>query len=263
MPHSPKYRTEEETWVALAPHPDDVALSIGGMLMARAANVTLRLVTLTGAPPDGIGLVGSPVRSWLHLHDVGDGASVRRLRTEFRRREAEDEAFARLARAERAASPLIDASLRRRREEILFGAHDDVDAAEIAAVVNLTLDASAADLVLAPLGAGGHVDHVDTAGAVLRWAGGSQHRRRVLLYEDLPYAAREPSEVWRRVEELAEEGHALQPRVFPLAEGIEGKLACIRIYETQPTDSWIESIVDYAATIGSPDGFAERLWELS
>jgi LmbE family N-acetylglucosaminyl deacetylase len=231
-------------WAVLSPHADDAALSVGGLLTHQATSSSLLLVTLTGA-------------------SQGEAAPVnhRDQALYWELRDEEDECFARFVGAQRMRCGIADAVLRRPRNE-LFAQRVDEHMAEISSVIELVLGANRPDLVLAPLGAGGHVDHVDTADAVLSWkVGQSSHRPRVLLYEDLPYAAFDPQSVGKRLRTLRERGYRLRSRVFVMRR-IDRKLAAIRLYRTQRITAWKETMVNYARSVARSPGFGERVWEV-
>ncbi|WP_424186894.1 PIG-L deacetylase family protein [Actinokineospora sp. G85] len=157
-----------ETALLLSPHPDDVAWSLGGAVRGLAdAGVVLVARTFFGttryAP-------GHPAHGTLEAVEVRAG---------------EEDAWAAWAGVRLTRHDLPDASLRGYTDETEMGAEPAAEVVDSAtALLGAALDATAPDLVLAPLAVGGHVDHAAVRQAVLRLAPATP----VVWYEDLPYA---------------------------------------------------------------------------
>jgi LmbE family N-acetylglucosaminyl deacetylase len=159
----------------VSPHPDDVAFSASARLLRDcAAGHEVAVVTLF-AP------AGGPAA-------VGDAAA----------RAAEDEAFAALSGARLIAGGFSDAIVRRpryRSPRHLF-APLAADEEPVIEAVRQRLQSLAADVVVAPLGVGDHVDHQIAHQAARRLTGA-----QVLYYEDAPYVLT-PYRLARRMDEL-------------------------------------------------------------
>jgi LmbE family N-acetylglucosaminyl deacetylase len=120
--------------------------------------------------------------------------------------------------------------------------------------------------VFAPLGAGGHVDHLAVAESILSLFVDETIQRsttRVLFYEDLPYVAKEPAELEGRINTLRHNGWILHPHIVDVSGVFERKMEGIAIYETQRPVRWEAAIFSYASSTHGAGGTAERLWELA
>lgn len=136
---------------------------------------------------------------------------------------------------------------------------DPDQAGEIKRLANAVRSvASPIELIIAPLGLGGHIDHVlvsKTALALgkLGWP--------IIYYEDLPYAARMSSQ---DIEEFvaakaAASGKALQPCSLVANHRPTQKKAALKTYRTQISPKILDEILTYGLGVG--DGrIGERLW---
>ncbi|MDA8203425.1 MAG: PIG-L family deacetylase [Chloroflexi bacterium] len=215
--------------VFVAPHPDDVALSCGGLIAAlRARGDQVAVVTVFS----GIGDAGSAVltdyqrealgfgraaelgadrsTTTAEWSDAGPGAGVA---DDIRRvRASEDDAYARLLGVRVVRLDLPDAVYRGYEgDDQLFGR---VHPAERAPVEPLRHALAGLDhgRLYAPLGVGGHVDHALCRDAAVSVIGpGPQGQPPDLwLYEDFPYAwrigFRGPAEAGDRGRETSGDG---------------------------------------------------------
>lgn len=167
----------------LSPHLDDVALSCGGRVHRRAdrGEKVLAVSVFTGDVPEGpLSELAAAV-----LLSMGLGRDEA-LDT----RRAEDLAACEILGAEAIHWPYEDATFRRdedgeplyatRRE--LFGEPAAADRELEDELVEALSQLPSADLVAAPLGVGGHVDHL-----LLRTAAERAFGDKVVFYEDFPY----------------------------------------------------------------------------
>lgn len=179
----------------LSPHLDDAALSCGGQIeqLTRAGRRVLVVTLFAGEPPTGepSGAL-SPLAEKLHaLWGLSPEAALAARR-------GEDLEACRVLGAEPVHWHLLDALYRRHpmtgavlypRLGDLFGAPADPELAEQIALRLAELPP--AERIVAPLGAGGHVDHRLTRRAAERVFGS-----RLAYYEDFPYA-RKRRALWR------------------------------------------------------------------
>jgi hypothetical protein len=122
-----------------------------------------------------------------------------------------------------------------------------------------------ADIVLGPLGVGGHVDHVAVASALGLLAHRNVLRPNALLlaYEDIPYVMYDRCRGWQR--ETSAEPFA---DVCATQASWAAKLDAIAQYRSQERILWIdpapwrEQLLRYAAALTPPQP-AERLWRRS
>lgn len=255
--------------VFLAPHYDDVALSCGGMVAALADGGTRPLVvTVFGGEPGGE-LTG--FARWQHQRWGTAGTDTLTIRR------AEEGAAAGILGCETRWLAHLDAIYRGDRylsDEALFGplVPDEAPlveriAAEVLALPELARAPDGAATLYVPLAAGGHVDHqiVYAVGrAVARRGGGAI--RRVLAYEDYPYAALD-DHLTRRLAAVA--GDLGEAELAPIAGTLARRIAAIAAYRSQLpvifrfTADWPAAVGDYARRTGAGRGPAERYWPLT
>jgi LmbE family N-acetylglucosaminyl deacetylase len=228
--------------VLLSPHPDDVALSIGGLLQMSRLLPPVRIVTLFGRT-NFLGTLGFQ-RDWEYA---------------TRRRRAEDEAFALRVGLELLYCDLPEASLRIGQSRDSIFASRSRPGAFLTDAITRTVGEIAATIrpahILAPLGLGWHRDHLATREVAAIVA--SEVQACLTYYEDLPYAAMLlPSEIEGYVSEL---GPGLKPVIIRLGQHLGEKLSALELYTTQITDEVVELVDRYARVLNPADG-AERLW---
>jgi LmbE family N-acetylglucosaminyl deacetylase len=253
--------------VCLSPHFDDAVLSCGGLLH-RAVRTGHRAlaVTICAAPPPADEL--SPYATRLHARWGADSAASSAAMV-ARRRSEDEAALARLGVAA-VYLDLPDAIYRRdpTSGDWLYAGHAGIFGPVARAEAPLT-EALGSRLVslpgvgrrtvcLAPLAAGGHVDH-----RLVRRAAESAWGVGVLrYYEDYPYAA-EPGAV----------GAALGPddawrgrRRSLDAADVDAKLAAVACYASQISTFWADradmeaAVRAFATSVGRGGRPAERLW---
>lgn len=272
IPHAARRTPHPSRAVFLAPHYDDVALSCGGTVAALAdAGARPLIVTIFGGEPAGEGL--TDFARWQH----GRWGTVAGADTLALRR-AEDRAAAAILGADTRRLDHFDAIYRGdryRSDAALFGplAPDELPlagriAAEILALPELA-DAAGATLYV-PLALGNHVDHqlVYAAGRRLAArAAGHDPGRRVLAYEDFPYAAQDPAALPERLAAVAGEVGATEPA--GIGATLARRIAAIGAYRSQLpvifrfTDDWPAAVAAYARRAGAGDEPAERFWPLT
>lgn len=233
----------------VSPHCDDICLSIGGF--AAAVEAPSVLVTVF-SDSDWV----DP--SWSGEIPNGDVSSLR---------EQEDRAYCARMGFERIALGLPDSGVRHAGQGDLRRASGDesrlVDG--IAQALAAIVADVGADVVVAPLGVGGHADHV-----VCRRAAQRLHQT-LALYEDLPYAWEIP--LWR----IGLAGRQLRARLSPLVfESVSTtieKQHALRDYASQCNQVMFDAVEAHSARLrahydprrASADatyerGVIERLW---
>lgn len=243
--------------VVLSPHLDDAVLSCGALIACCCrAGVDVLVVTVFNGRP-----VGPLSRSASHFHARCGHTG----RDAMAAREAEDDrALSRLgARTDRLFQK--EALYRRTtRGAPAYPADDSVfvgsaPAAEVDAVLGPivhSIDAARPDLVLAPLGIGGHVDHLVVADAARRLG------RPVLHYEDVPYVLYDRCRGWETtISGRPARVQACSPQDW------EMKVEAIACYASQrevlwySPHTWESDLEAYAVAAGAGQP-AERLWSL-
>jgi LmbE family N-acetylglucosaminyl deacetylase len=124
------------------------------------------------------------------------------------------------------------------------------------------------ETVYAPLGVGGHIDHLICREAVLELV---RQRRldavRLAFYEDLPYANfTDPVEVAGRLSDrLSVMGmRRLFPTHFALSNAeIDTKREALRVYRLQIREGIIRRVLHYGRALGNGLGPAERVWTVA
>ncbi|KQO77846.1 PIG-L family deacetylase [Methylobacterium sp. Leaf88] len=225
------------TALALSPHLDDAAFSCGGLLHALGrAGWQVEIVTVFTAS------VANPTRFALACQtDKGLGPEIDYM--DLRR--AEDAAaVAALLLAPPRHWPFREAPHRGYGSAPeLFGAvrAEDTIVPDLTRAIRALLAETAPDLVLAPQGIGGHVDHVQ----VVRALDAAEPTAPILWWRDFPYTVRDqtPKEPLRpRFADLPETEFRFGP------EGRVAKGAACAAYATQ-----------LGFQFGGPEGLARRL----
>ena len=295
--------TAPVTNVFVSPHPDDAALSCGGLiarLRARGEPVAIvtvycgpgQLSVLTeyqrealgfGAEPDTS--AGSPPDS--NIADAQAPGVVPTPERLMAVRRAEDESFARFAGASIVFLNLPDAVFRGYEgDEQLMGPPRPEDRAPVnelrAALAKLLPEGperfEGRERLYLPLSIGGHVDHRLTRRAAMALLAepGSPYRTAARFYEDFPYAL---TVGFERLDQLDPEilpslpaDSALAAEYVEIGDLIDRKLAGLRVYESQMGrlfgigDNPVDAAVrSRAARVGELGGVgpAERYWRLA
>jgi LmbE family N-acetylglucosaminyl deacetylase len=244
--------------VCIAPHLDDAALSLGGMLAAPPASAAPALViTLcTAAPTAAYNAVAREFHGQWDLESddiVGqrkreDVAAMATLGVDFVWLEVLDAIYrcpaAYHSRETLFAAPQADDPL------ILF-------VAGLFATLRRQLPQAQ---IAVPLGVGEHVDHLICFAAARQLLGDA-----VWYYEDIPYALR-PGALERRLSAL--DGRWTS-RPMAIDDGLAAKIAAIGAYRSQIGELFggmapmASQIRDYAATVAEAGGVAERAWRVA
>ncbi len=249
--------------IYLSPHLDDVVLSCGGRLWAeRAAGAAPRVIGICAGIPDYARL--PPFAALLHMVSGNPPAAV-----ELRRAE-DTAALARLGVLAPVYLDYLDCIYRVMpdgrtpydSEQAIFG---DLDAGEAGLAAQLAgdlaarLPPAAACEVVAPLGAGHHVDHL-----LVHAAARELERRgyRVAYYEEQPYVVR------GQLDAALADKPGWTVTALPLDEtALDAKLEAIAYYRTQVPvlfggeEGMRAALRENAASV-APAGhpYGERVW---
>jgi LmbE family N-acetylglucosaminyl deacetylase len=221
--------------LVIAPHPDDAALSVGGLLDVTRGCWERHVGTLVGVSA-----------YQLHPgHADSDPAVV------GPRRQAEERSFAAFAAVTLHQGAALDAPL---RAPALgpFHAPGREHVAEFRAMVDDWVRELRPHLLLAPLGIGGHADH--RAARLAACAVARSRRVELLLYEDLPYAAERMG--WEGA--LPARTRGWTRRLLPIGEALPRKAAALAVYESQFELGPMQRLVADHAWNGR--AWVERLW---
>jgi LmbE family N-acetylglucosaminyl deacetylase len=231
---------------ALAPHSDDLAFSLGGVLMDGSFGPFLPVTVFS--------------RSDYTLHTPPLGIeAVTALRKEEDRR-----FFSHVPSAlppiwlDRNDAPVrLDIEARQTRSTGI-GDEDEEELAGIATAIEELLPSGS--LLLAPLALGDHIDHrlVRLAACLLQARG-----YRVLFYEDTPYASDISAEAIEAAARLA--GlllkTPLEPLLFASPAVVEARIWAVHCYRSQcQGEDDLEILLRHARQLQSGGMPAERLW---
>ena len=260
------------THVFVSPHPDDVALSCGGLIASlRASGESVTIVTVHG------GAGSEPALTPYQVDALGfdDGRPIPTPDEAMGFRRAEDEAFGRYVGATMVQLLRPDGVFRGYSDNaMLSGTLLPEDPPPVEAL-RRALAAAAPDRLYLPLAIGGHVDHQQTrrAGIALLAEAGSPYRDRTWFFEDFPYAFRYGFE---RLDQLPADALAqlpgrLEPEYFDVTHWLERKLAALQSYPSQlgplfrTHEHMVEIFTHRAELVGRLGGVgpAERYWRLT
>lgn len=170
--------------LVLSPHLDDAALSCGGSihrLTARALDVLVVTVFTGDIAQQGLSPIAREVLHYMELEPASAMAT----------RRSEDGRACAVLGAEHRHWPFLESVFRQgdsgepfyTTRESIFGELEDEDRAVLLpALVEKLEGLPPAERILAPLGVGGHVDHL-----ALRLAAETVFRDRLRYFEDFPY----------------------------------------------------------------------------
>lgn len=225
--------------LALAPHADDVALSIGGLLRLLEPGPRLTLATVFTR---SIAAPGLP-------RDTRTAGHVSAVRA------AEDAEYCRTIRAQRVTLDLDECGLRGYPRDAWIGHVDRTDSAvdEVRSRLGRVVEDANPSVILAPLGVGDHVDHILVREALSSLSLTSL----ILLYEDLPYAGELQLS---RVKLPLPHADGLVPATIDISSVLALKLADLALYPSQLTARDFHAVETHAQHVAYRGGRAERLW---
>ncbi|MDG4793683.1 PIG-L family deacetylase [Micromonospora sp. WMMD1082] len=241
--------------MVLSPHLDDAVLSCGALIAALDSVIVTTVFNGRPVPP----ITESAARFHARCGHTDNNAMTEREKEDDRALSLVGASKTRLGlpealyRKDQYGAPLYDS------DTAIFVDSISESGQELTMVldaVHKCVEAADPDLVLAPLGIGGHVDHLLVSMAARRLD------RRVLYYEDVPYVLYDRCKGW---EDDFQGQHAY---LYPsTSDSWSAKTRAIEEYASQQQvlwyepDAWREQLGAYARSIGCGH-YAERLWSL-
>ncbi len=231
--------------ILLSPHLDDAAFCLGAALLdGRFGEVEV-----------------------LNVFSVSDYAATpvagNKSRVTALRRREDERFFARIPEVRLTFLDRLDAPLRLniRWQSVcdarsLRGSESEIRS--LVETVNARLPRSPVALVLAPLGLGGHIDHLVVRQAALRLL---RSGAAVGFYEDLPYAGTIalPAIASAAANLARTARRKLVPHLLLARGRPAAKASALRVYRSQLGRSTLQRVVAHGSRINRR-GFAERLW---
>jgi LmbE family N-acetylglucosaminyl deacetylase len=229
----------------VSPHADDVCLSVGG------------LVAQTSAPKHLLTVFSESMWAEPTWGGPREPEAVSAARV------AEDRRFCSLSGLTYHSLGLADTSMRHARLlDLRTPVGDEGELVTRAAEgIRATAAEVDADVLVAPLGLGGHPDHVVCARASAEAAAGLVGA--VAFYEDLPYATE--LRMWR-IARVARRMGAREAVVFLTRATIAERVDAAGIYESQRKEAILATMAEHSARLSGrrrqdPPGYSvERLW---
>ncbi|MFF8970315.1 PIG-L deacetylase family protein [Streptomyces sp. NPDC014995] len=244
---------DTEPPVVVSPHPDDAALALGGTVAGQGARF-LDVFSVETWTKDPYYAERPALTRRLLLDEEGVAARVLRARVELLG--FVDAADRDLRRDRFFADPAWSDGFAREEPELF-----DALTARLATLLD------GVGQVYAPLGVGGHVDHLACREAVLELArAGGLGAARVAFYEDQPYSLFSSAEETAKKlgARLAEEGLGdLRPELLPVDDTAAlTKCEALGAYRIQVRKGIIQRIRRHGVRLaeGSPFPAAERIW---
>lgn len=219
----------------VSPHPDDAALSCGGLLLSLPP-IEMTLLTVFGRSRWMLGIDASdaPADLVTALRSKEDRAYAERLGANLVRLDAQDSSL----RGYDSVTECGDGPLDRSAIELVQG------------LLAEALNRIRPDCVLGPAAIGQHVDHR------LVSAGLTHLSRRcpwsLILFEDLPYAALQTGST-------ARPGSSDPGVIVSIDAAMDRKLEMLRIYRSQIEESTLSSLARHSAR-SAKGSFVERFW---
>jgi LmbE family N-acetylglucosaminyl deacetylase len=232
--------------LAISPHPDDIALSCGGLIRhLLALPVELTLVTLFTRS------LYAPLADGKALQ----ADEVRKLR------QAEDEEYARRVNARHLTLNLDDVSVRYHYDDdewMVAQPHIEPIFEDLVEQLQGVIAAGNYTTILCPVGIGINRDHYLTREALHKI---DVRHLNMLYYEDLPYGSRVggPMVVRALAQDILKD--ALEVEI-DITASIQQKIEDIQIYRSQIYPDELASVVEYAAQLGVTSRYAERIWAI-
>ena len=227
--------------LVLAPHSDDAAFSVGGLIVGRHLPGAVTVLTLFGRS------------NYSHGRFHKDFAKI----TEIRRKE--DEAWTGAANTGLIWLDAPEAALRLGSNfQAIFGPADHMHQAVRGAeeAVKAFAKTEPHTLIIAPLAIGGHCDHVvtrDIAKSIAR-----DQKILTVFYEELPYAYEAAAE------DIAEAAKNALSDPIPIVVGfrpdeLDAKCSSLSMYSTQIENSVLHAVRQQSLSLNALHG-GERIW---
>lgn len=220
----------------ISPHPDDIALSIGG-LVARLEPADVLIITCFS-------------RS---CFTDSDEAGITGLRA------AEDESYARDLGVGLVRLDLPDTNVRTGVGKRALDPDEEVRLrARLRAGLASLVEEWGLSTSFVPLAIGEHPDHVHCRDA----AASLFDARALAFYEDLPYADMQGGPI-AAARSAAANLPDYRGMIVPLSRADLGrKLERLAHYQCQIVTPWVEAVERHARAVGGRDGYAERCWAM-
>jgi LmbE family N-acetylglucosaminyl deacetylase len=263
------------THVFLSPHPDDAALSCGGLIAAlRDRGEAVTVVTVFGGP----GPLGYLTPYQLEALGFGEARPAPTPAQVMAVRRAEDEAYARFAGAAIEPLQLPDAVFRGYDSDTALMSPPRPDDPAPVDRLRAELARLRPERLYVPLSIGGHVDHRQVRRAAIELLSdpASPYLDRTRFWEDFPYALNTGFE---RLDQLDPEivaslpaGAGLVAEYVEIGAVVDRKLQGLQSYESQLAhlfgdggDATAAAVRARAARVGELGGVgpAERYWQLA
>ncbi len=255
----PKYfigSKKRRRWLMLSPHQDDIAVSIGGLILKSKGTAEVHILTLAS-------------RSIFSVLPMLSGSSSRTSKI----RNLEDDIYAMSLGAKihrgnlREQLLIAQTSARHTKKEAmkkLWLPPSPQKVARFQKVIESYIRKLKPNVLFVPLGVGDHIEHTTTNLAVLRILRKNPrmlNNVEIVFYEELPYSQRYPRAITQRLKHLEKQGIQARPRFFNITKELEEKVRGIRIYKSQAYKNFIEAAVKHSRKL-KKNGHYERLWEL-
>lgn len=221
----------------ISPHPDDVALSIGGLMHNLNAEEVLIITCFSRSCSEA----------------VTDCAAVSCLRAN------EDDAYAADMGFDLVRLDLPDTNVRTEVGRHPYRVEDEVAIqATLRERFSAVVHQWGAAAVFVPLGIGNHRDHLHCREAAVDSLG----TETLIFFEDLPYADMEggPTAAARVAMERFPVCRARTVLLTP--DEMKSKLRRLDHYRSQVAPQWKEAVERYALTLATDGSFGERYWML-
>ena len=230
--------------LAISPHPDDIALSCGGLM---------RYLEISSVE---ITIVSCFTRSVYAPFALTESSSIDEI---CGLRQAEDQQYAQRIGAHYIALELDDTSIRYPDDEdewICAQPQLEPVFDDLVEHLKYVVMGGSYTSVICPLAIGIHRDHYLVKAAIHLLLSGHLD---VLYYEDLPYGARAggPLAVEKFARQTLQECTDMTVDITPW---IIRKQEDIQVYKSQIFPDEFESVIDYAADLGGEGRYAERIW---
>lgn len=225
----------------LSPHADDIAYSVGGLVSLLFSRADLFLTTIFG-------------RSGWVLPHASYGRSINAVSLE---REREDREYCTRQYISYEQLYCLDSNVMGYSDtmELCITTSEDSRTDGAVTLIRDAVARCAPEVLLAPCGLGGHIDH-----QIVRLAVDGVDNVEVFYYEDIPYCSSLPLSTIEM--QLGYQG--LTPAgIFDIKMVLESKCEGMWIYRTQTDIYTIAQMLSHAARLGANIGkgeYAERLW---
>lgn len=226
-----------KTFLLLSPHYDDIAFSIGGLVLQLKNLHRLWLIILFGQT------------NYTFKCNVRNVNIIRNL---------EDQCFAQKINAYRKIYKLPDTSILKHTEvsEVLFNPFNgDSRYEECKKNILSLIEQLQPDFIFSPIGLGGHIDHRITFDIVFNM----KIYERCLFYEDIPYVTYLSNNKINKIVRMYL-GNKVAHYLFDVTQQHNEKIENIRIYESQVERNLIHNIETYSNQLNLSKGFFERIW---